>query len=660
MKLKNFFNALWLSIAVFAINVEGYGQIVTEVAVETEFHDQSETAIAINPTDSEHLIATWNDFRSSPTYNPGYGVSQDGGVTWNQTGIITPDSVRIKGFDPSISFDGSGNAFYCYIASVYGLGDVAISRWLSGGVGWEDPAVIVHDNPLNEDDKPYIAVDKTGGVHDGNIYVSWTDCSIGMVIKFSYSTDGGNTFSPPFEIDSTPYEVPSIYSIPSTNQDDTTSNNPFVHGSMPAVAPNGDLYVMWVEVDYNANDSPARIKLKRSTDCGVTFGPTLITPDFHIADVTVGDLDVRSYLHASLAIDPSDGDLFVSYTEYLSDSIDLNICVRKSVDNGASWSDPIVPTQQTDEWQFFGWLSVDELGTVYLSYYEKIPAFPQSLIDVFVTRSIDGGDSFQHPDQKVTSVSSNPADAGWLHHYMGLTSYFGFAYPVWTDYRNGNADIYFAKIDYPPIAPKNLTLTSEEGHPRLRWDANGEPDLKEYHLYKELTINCFPCQVDTFVYVVTDTTYLDEGFDIGGRPPYDLVTYWVKAVDVTDQKSGPSNSRSTKGQSLIQWKQLVEQSIPEVYSLSHNYPNPFNPVTTIKYDLPEESFVELRIFNLLGEEIRTLVSGSELAGFKSILWDGKDNNANLVSSGMYIYHFSAKSLESDREFHQIKKMVLIR
>ena len=123
MKLKNFFNALWLSIAVFAINVEGYGQIVTEVAVETEFHDQSETAIAINPTDSEHLIATWNDFRSSPTYNPGYGVSQDGGVTWNQTGIITPDSVRIKGFDPSISFDGSGNAFYCYIASVYGLGD---------------------------------------------------------------------------------------------------------------------------------------------------------------------------------------------------------------------------------------------------------------------------------------------------------------------------------------------------------------------------------------------------------------------------------------------------------------------------------------------------------------------------------------------------------
>lgn len=221
----------------------------------------------------------------------------------------------------------------------------------------------------------------------------------------------------------------------------------------------------------------------------------------------------------------------------------------------------------------------------------------------------------------------------------------------------GRINAYYAVA--PPSAPQNLTLSNEGGNPRLRWNANSEPDLKEYHLYKELSINCFPCQVDTFVYVVTDTTYLDEWFNIG-RPPFDLVTYWVKAVDIADQKSVPSNSRYTKGQSLIQWKQLVEQSLPEVYSLSHNYPNPFNPTTTIKYDLPEESFVELRIFNLLGEEIRTLVSGSESAGFKSILWDGKDNSVNLVSSGMYIYHFSAKSLESDREFHQIKKMVLIR
>ncbi len=222
----------------------------------------------------------------------------------------------------------------------------------------------------------------------------------------------------------------------------------------------------------------------------------------------------------------------------------------------------------------------------------------------------------------------------------------------------GRINAYYAVA--PPSAPQNLTLSNEGGNPRLRWNANIEPDLKEYHLYKELSINCFPCQVDTFVYVVTDTTYLDEWFNIGVRPPRDVVTYWVKAVDIADQKSGPSNSRYTKGQSLIQWKQLVEQSLPEVYSLSHNYPNPFNPVTTIKYDLPEESFVELRIFNLIGEEIRTLVSGSESAGFKSILWDGKDNSVNRVSSGMYIYKFSAKSLESDREFHQINKMVLIR
>lgn len=127
--------------------------------------------------------------------------------------------------------------------------------------------------------------------------------------------------------------------------------------------------------------------------------------------------------------------------------------------------------------------------------------------------------------------------------YQGEDKYLGW----------GRINAFYALA--PPAAPQNLTLTNEGGNPRLNWYANTEPDLKEYHLYKELSINCFPCDVDTFMIPCSTNTYLDEWFDIGGRPPWDFVKYWVKAEDISDQESTPSNSKKTKGQSGIQWRQ---------------------------------------------------------------------------------------------------------
>lgn len=212
----------------------------------------------------------------------------------------------------------------------------------------------------------------------------------------------------------------------------------------------------------------------------------------------------------------------------------------------------------------------------------------------------------------------------------------------------------------PPAAPQNLTLTNEGGYPRLRWNANSEPDLLEYHLYKELTINCFPCQVDTFIYVTTDTTYLDQSFTIGGRPPFDFAEYWVTAVDVLQHESPVSNSRSTKGQSWIQWKQVVKSDIPNTYRLHRNYPNPFNPVTKINYDLPEPSVVTLSIYNLLGEKVRTLIDSKIQFGFINLAWNGTNNSGMQVPSGIYIYKINASSLETNRQFTESKKMILIR
>lgn len=77
--------------------------------------------------------------------------------------------------------------------------------------------------------------------------------------------------------------------------------------------------------------------------------------------------------------------------------------------------------------------------------------------------------------------------------------------------------------------------------------------------------------------------------------------------------------------------------IPEKMQLLGNYPNPFNPETTIRYDLPEDAHVQLKVFNLLGNEIITLINDEEKAGEKSITWNGLDKGGSLVGSGIYFY-----------------------
>jgi len=76
--------------------------------------------------------------------------------------------------------------------------------------------------------------------------------------------------------------------------------------------------------------------------------------------------------------------------------------------------------------------------------------------------------------------------------------------------------------------------------------------------------------------------------------------------------------------------------------------------------LPEESYVVLKIYDLMGREIKTIVIGTENPGFKNVMWDSKDNNGRPVPSGMYFYRIDAVSKESDDEFHETKKMVLLK
>ena len=81
--------------------------------------------------------------------------------------------------------------------------------------------------------------------------------------------------------------------------------------------------------------------------------------------------------------------------------------------------------------------------------------------------------------------------------------------------------------------------------------------------------------------------------------------------------------------------------MPNILTLNPAYPNPFNPTTVISYNLPQAGFVNLKVYDLMGREIRNLTSGFENAGMNSAMWDAKDNQGNIVSSGVYIYRLEA-------------------
>ncbi len=91
------------------------------------------------------------------------------------------------------------------------------------------------------------------------------------------------------------------------------------------------------------------------------------------------------------------------------------------------------------------------------------------------------------------------------------------------------------------------------------------------------------------------------------------------------------------------------EEIPNVFSLLPNYPNPFNPMTEIRYTLPKECLIRLEVFDILGRRVATLVDGFQRAGYKSIRWDGDG-----MASGIYFYRLKAG------DYTKVRKMVLIR
>jgi hypothetical protein len=152
------------------------------------------------------------------------------------------------------------------------------------------------------------------------------------------------------------------------------------------------------------------------------------------------------------------------------------------------------------------------------------------------------------------------------------------------------------------------------------------------------------------VYYTTDfTTWIDFST---GLESYDYSVSQLVATDEYLYKTGGTiNSYQIPLPELdTHWEstQLVE------FTLSQNYPNPFNPTTTLQYELPRDAQVKIRIFDIMGEEVKTLVNNQQNAGYKSVVWDATNNSGRPVSAGLYLYMIRAE------DFRQTKKMVLLK
>jgi len=127
--------------------------------------------------------------------------------------------------------------------------------------------------------------------------------------------------------------------------------------------------------------------------------------------------------------------------------------------------------------------------------------------------------------------------------------------------------------------------------------------------------------------------------------------YASDGMDETEAGNGPRTITFDAGYALGVGDEL---GVPDVFALHQNYPNPFNPVTTIRFDIPQESHVRMDVYNVMGQRVRTLMNGTMQPGFHAVRWDGTNDMGKSLASGMYIYRIQSS------KFTSVKKLVLMK
>ncbi|MFC1581739.1 GDSL-type esterase/lipase family protein [Candidatus Neomarinimicrobiota bacterium] len=152
-----------------------------------------------------------------------------------------------------------------------------------------------------------------------------------------------------------------------------------------------------------------------------------------------------------------------------------------------------------------------------------------------------------------------------------------------------------------------------------------------------------------YAYYCVDTETVDSG---ASKTVWDAGAYCgggTSTASVETEEAYPIDTNPQDKNELSKTHML-----PDTFGISQNYPNPFNPITTIRYQLPEESHVIISVYNIMGRQVVQLINATQAPGYKSVQWNSKDQFGQSVSAGMYIYHIQAGS------YNKTMKMVLLK
>ncbi len=188
-----------------------------------------------------------------------------------------------------------------------------------------------------------------------------------------------------------------------------------------------------------------------------------------------------------------------------------------------------------------------------------------------------------------------------------------------------------------PSAPGNAMVSATQGTVNLTWEESVDADFDYFSVYRSDN----PDALGSLVGNTTGIDFVEENVPNGDW------YYQISATDFNGNEGDYTVASIVVGIG-------DDNNLPNEFSLEQNYPNPFNPSTSIEFALPQTVDVSLKIYNIRGQLVKTLVDGSKSAGRYSLTWDGTDNFGSRVASGTYIYSIKAG------EFVNNKKMVLLK
>ncbi len=452
----------------------------------TSASQPEEVSIAINPTNPLNLAAGAN-------INHAWR-SMDGGLTWTESRLTSTYTVW---GDPSLVFDAAGNLYYGHLTNPgspgYFIDRMVVQKSTDGGATYGYSGGSVWNNPPRRgQDKEWVAVDMTNSPYRNNIYIAWTEFdsygssspSDSSRILFSRSTDAGISWLPAVRL--------------SERAGDCIDEDNTVEGAVPAVGPNGEVYVSW--------SGPLGIMFDKSTNGGVTFGADrFVSTQPGGWDYTIPGINRCNGLPITLCdISNSShrGTIYINWSDQRNGTDNTDVFLSKSTDGGTTWTTARkVNTDATARHQFFTWMTVDQTtGFLYCVFYDRRNT-TGNITDVYVARSTNGGETFT--DYKVSQNSFNAVSSVFFGDYINIAAHNRKVYPIWM------------RLDGTTLSVWTALINDTTGSPTSVADKMSLP--QEFRLLQNYP-NPFNPSTTIDFYVGKSCDVEIEVFDIIGRP----------------------------------------------------------------------------------------------------------------------------------------------